>query len=196
MNYLRIFKGFWVTAAILLAAPAGAQGRLPAEVLQALRSAGVPEASVSAVVQEVSASRPTLAVNASRAMNPASVMKLVTTYAALEMLGPAYKWRTEAYLDGADLVLKGYGDPKLDYEAFWTLLRHLRGKGLRELRGDLVLDRSYFALPQGDPGGFDGEVLRPYNVLPDALLVNFKSLRFNFVPEPARAAVRISATSS
>ena len=39
-------------------------------------------------------------------------MKLVTTYAALELLGPAYRWKTEVYLDGNDLVLKGYGDPE------------------------------------------------------------------------------------
>ena len=72
-------------------------------------------------------------------------MKLVTTYAALELLGPAYRWKTEAYLDGDDLVLKGYGDPKLNYESFWMLLRNLRARGVREIRGDMVLDRSYFA---------------------------------------------------
>ena len=71
------------------------------------------------------------------------------------------------------------------------LLRALRGKGLREIRGDLVLDRSFFAPAQGDPARFDGDALRPYNVLPDALLVHYKSLRFAFVPEPEREAVRI-----
>ncbi len=126
-------------------------------------------------------------------------MKLVTTYAALELLGPAYRWKTEAYasaptregvLEG-DLLLKGYGDPKLDLEAFWILLRALRGKGLREIRGDLLLDRSHFERAQGDPGRFDGDALRPYNVLPDALLVNYKSLRFVFLPDPERDAVRL-----
>jgi D-alanyl-D-alanine carboxypeptidase/D-alanyl-D-alanine-endopeptidase (penicillin-binding protein 4) len=126
-------------------------------------------------------------------------MKLVTTYAALELLGPAYRWKTEAYaaaptregvLEG-DLLLKGYGDPKLDLEAFWTLLRALRGKGLREIRGDLLLDRSHFERTPGDPGRFDGDAFRPYNVLPDALLANYKSLRFVFLPDPERDAVRI-----
>ena len=132
-------------------------------------------------------------------MNPGSVMKLVTTYAALELLGPAYRWKTEAYAtepvrDGAlagNLVLKGYGDPKLDLEAFWMLLRALRGKGLREIRGDLVLDRSFFERAESDPGRFDGDAFRPYNVLPDALLVNYKSLRFAFAPESGGAAVRL-----
>ena len=132
-------------------------------------------------------------------MNPASVMKLVTTYAALDLLGPAYRWKTEVYatapvregvLDG-DLVLKGYGDPKLDLEAFWVLLRALRGKGLQAIRGDLVLDRSHFERAPGDAGRFDGDAFRPYNVLPDALLVNYKSLRFAFVPEPERGTVSV-----
>jgi D-alanyl-D-alanine carboxypeptidase/D-alanyl-D-alanine-endopeptidase (penicillin-binding protein 4) len=113
-------------------------------------------------------------------MNPASVMKLVTTYSALELLGPAYRWKTEAYIDGNDVVLKGYGDPKLNLESFWMLLRALRGRGLRDIRGDLVLDRSYFG-PVAD-GRIDDDAFRPYNVAPDALLVNFKSLRFSFLP--------------
>jgi D-alanyl-D-alanine carboxypeptidase/D-alanyl-D-alanine-endopeptidase (penicillin-binding protein 4) len=174
-------------------------GTLPAGVNQALLTAKVPAASVAVVVQELGVHRETLRVNAAAPMNPASVMKLVTTYAALELLGPAYRWKTEAYVTGpirdgvleGDLVLKGYGDPKLDLESFWTLLRALRGKGLQAIRGDLVLDRSYFQRSPGDAASFDGDAFRPYNVLPDALLVNFKSLRFAFAPEPERGTVRV-----
>jgi D-alanyl-D-alanine carboxypeptidase/D-alanyl-D-alanine-endopeptidase (penicillin-binding protein 4) len=154
---------------------------LPREVARALRAAGIPQSSVAAVVQEVSAGRPLLAVNAAETRNPASVMKLITTYAALELLGPAYRWKTEAYLDGAELVLRGYGDPKLNQESFWMLLRNLRGRGLADIRGDVVLDRSWFAPVEN--GRIDNDVFRPYNVAPDALLVNFKSLRFSFLPE-------------
>ena len=71
------------------------------------------------------------------------------------------------------------------------LLRVLRGKGLREIRGDLVLDRSQFERAPGDAGRFDGDAFRPYNVLPDALLVNYKSLRFAFAPDAERGAVRL-----
>jgi D-alanyl-D-alanine carboxypeptidase/D-alanyl-D-alanine-endopeptidase (penicillin-binding protein 4) len=150
-------------------------------VSKGLRDARVPQASVSILVQEVGARRPSLALNADASRNPGSVMKLVTTYAALELLGPAYRWKTEVYRDGEDLILRGTGDPKLNYESFWMLLRNLRGRGLRELRGDIVLDRSYFG--PVSPELIDDEVFRPYNVTPDALLVNFKSLRFVFYPE-------------
>jgi D-alanyl-D-alanine carboxypeptidase/D-alanyl-D-alanine-endopeptidase (penicillin-binding protein 4) len=185
--------------AAALAAPAAQARDLPKPLAQALRAASVPQANVAIVVQELGARRPSLSHNAERAMNPASAMKLITTFAALELLGPAYRWKTEVYTAGTlrdgvlegDLVLKGYGDPKLDYENFWMLLRALRGKGLREIRGDLVLDRGFFAPPAADPNRFDGEGLRPYNVLPDALLVHYKALRFAFLPEPAREAVRI-----
>jgi D-alanyl-D-alanine carboxypeptidase/D-alanyl-D-alanine-endopeptidase (penicillin-binding protein 4) len=181
----RLFKTFLVVLALI---PLGATyAALPTMVAKGLREAKVPEASVSVLVQEVGAPRASLALNAGVARNPGSVIKLVTTYAALELLGPAYRWKTEAYVDGDDLYLKGYGDPKLDYESFWMLLRNLRGRGVREIRGDIVLDRSYFAAVT--PELIDNEVFRPYNVAPDALLVNFKSLRFVFWPQDA--AVRM-----
>jgi D-alanyl-D-alanine carboxypeptidase/D-alanyl-D-alanine-endopeptidase (penicillin-binding protein 4) len=172
---------------------------LPPPVAQALAAARIPQSAVGIVVQEVGASRPLLSLNAAAPMNPASVMKLVTTYAALEQLGPAYRWKTEAWATGGvregvlegDLYVKGGGDPKLDFEAFWMLLRALRGKGLREIRGDLVLDRSYFEVPERDPGRFDGDPFRPYNVLADALLVNYRSLRFVFLPDAEHDAVRL-----
>jgi D-alanyl-D-alanine carboxypeptidase/D-alanyl-D-alanine-endopeptidase (penicillin-binding protein 4) len=177
----RLFKTFLLCLALL---PGAAGAQLPKEVADGLRSADIPLSNVGVVVQEVSASRPSLIMNSHQPLNPASTMKLVTTYAALELLGPAFRWKTEAYLDGDNLVLKGYGDPKLNYESFWMLLRNLRGRGLREIRGDVILDRSHFAPVPDVP--FDGEIYRPYNVVPDALLVNFKSLRFTFLPDDGK----------
>ena len=189
-------------AAALLAWPALALGQevLPARVAQALAAARVPASGVAVLVQEAGASRPLLRVNDGAPMNPASAMKLVTTYAALELLGPAHRWKTEAYLGGplregvleGPLVLRGGGDPRLDMESFWMLLRALRAKGLREVRGDLVLDRGRFEPNGARPGDFDGEAFRPYNVLPDALLVNYRSLRFTFLPSPETGAVRVA----
>ncbi|HXF65896.1 MAG TPA: D-alanyl-D-alanine carboxypeptidase/D-alanyl-D-alanine-endopeptidase [Burkholderiales bacterium] len=174
---------------------------LPAPVARALAAAGIPEAATAIYVHEVGAARPLLALGAERALNPASTIKVLTTYAALELLGPAYTWRTEAYAAGTlreevlagDLVLKGSGDPKLTLENFWLLLRSLRARGLREIRGDLVLDRSHFAAEEHDPARFDGDPTRPYNTGPDALLVNFKAVQLAFVPDLEARAVRILA---
>jgi len=184
----RLFK---TLCALFALTSSGLAAGLPASVELALRKAGIPSSSIAVVVQEVGAARPSLALNTGVPMNPASVMKLVTTYSALELLGPAYRWKTEVYADGDDLALKGYGDPKLNLESFWLMLRALRGRGLRDIQGDILLDRSWFA-PQPD-ARFDDDTYRPYNVAPDALLVNFKALRFTFIPEGERGAVRVFA---
>ncbi len=171
----------------------GAQQRLPLAVRAALKGAHLPVSSVGILVQDVSKGGPVLAYNAGRAMSPASTMKLLTTYGALELLGPAYRWKTEVYVDGplsggvldGDLIVKGYGDPDLTLERFWLLLRGLRQQGLREIRGDLVLDESFFAPANGDPGAFDNRPYRPYNAVPRALLVNFNAVRLRFLPQDA-----------
>lgn len=175
------FKRFLALALLLVLTPAAfsAAARLPRPVQAELKKVGIPLSAAAVVVQEAGNPRPVLAHNPREAMNPASVMKLVTTYAALELLGPAYRWKTEAWLDGQDLILRGTGDPKLNYESFWMLLRGLRARGVAEIR-DVVLDRSHFAPVPGEP--IDDQHFRPYNVGPDALLVNFKSLRFVFAP--------------
>ena len=183
--------------AALLLAPALAAAELPAPVREALAKAGVPESAVGAVVAPVAGGAPLVSHNAGQPLNPASAIKLVTTYAALDLLGPAYTFATEALVTGevaggalaGDLVLRGGGDPKLTYERLWQLVRQLRARGLREIRGDVILDRSFFAPAAHDPAKFDGEHRRAYNVGPDALLVNFKAIDFRFVP--AGTGVRV-----
>ncbi len=186
-------------AACALAQDTGS--RLPQPVAQALAQAGIPETSVGIYVHDVQAARPVVAAGDERALNPASTIKLLTTFAALDQLGPAYRWTTEIYTDGAlegdvllgNLIIKGYGDPRLTLENFWLMLRNLRARGVREIRGNLLLDRSYFAAGDIDPAGFDNEPTRPYNTPPDALLVNFKAVRLQFVAEPERRALKIIA---
>ncbi|MFO1317439.1 MAG: D-alanyl-D-alanine carboxypeptidase/D-alanyl-D-alanine-endopeptidase [Burkholderiales bacterium] len=188
-------------AVAFLAAPA-VQAALPRGLARAFIDAGVPLASVAVVVREAGQPQAIFAHDPDRPMNPASVMKLVTTFAALELLGPDYRWKTEAYLGGrlngngtlaGNLILKGYGDPKVTIEQWQAFMADLRTRGLKRVTGDLVLDRSHFKLPEHDPAAFDQEPLKPYNVGPDALLVNFKAVRFAFAPDAARSAVAVRA---
>ncbi len=198
MRFL-LFVVVWFAAGLPL--PASAQSTtLPEPVARALAQAGIPENAAAFYVREVGAERPLVAAGADRALNPASTIKLLTAFAALETLGPAYRWVTGAYAAGplnnkgvleGDLVIKGQGDPKLTLENFWLLLRNLRGRGVREIRGDLVLDRGYFEAEAFDPARFDEQPMRPYNTGPDALLVNFKAVRLLFVPDVEARAVRI-----
>ena len=182
------------------AAPAA--GTLPLEVEAALARTKLPRESLSVMVVDAQATgkaSPRLAHRAQVPVNPASVMKLVTTYAALEQLGPAYVWNTPVYVQGTvqdgslrgNVYIQGQGDPKLVMERLWLLMRRLQGQGIQVIVGDIVLDRTAFDVPDQDPARFDGEPLRPYNASPDALLLNYKSSVMTFVPDAAAGLARI-----
>ncbi len=152
-----------------------------------------PQALSVLVVDAQGLAPPRLRHQAEVARNPASVMKLVTTFAALDQLGAAFTWRTPVYLDGrvqggtlhGNLYVQGRGDPTLVLERLWLLLRQVQGLGIRQITGDIVLDRSAFEAAAHDPASFDGEPSKPYNAAADALLLNFKSLVLSFTPVPA-----------
>jgi len=183
----------------VLAAPPAQE--LPAEVLSALRVAGVPPEALSVAIHETSGGRRVLNWQDGKAVNPASLMKIITTAAALDRLGPAYTWTTPVWVVGSlnagvlegRVHIKGAGDPKITMERVWLLLRRLQQQGVREIRGDFVLDNSAFAVPDAAPGDFDGEPLRPYNVRPSALLFNYRAITYSFVPDAAAGVARVLA---
>ena len=173
---------------------------LPPAVQAALARARVPLDAVALLVLPVDGrAAPRLSHRAQVPMNPASVMKLVTTFAGLDLLGPAYTWSTPVYLDGAvqdgalrgNVYIRGQGDPALVLERLWLLLRRLQGQGVQVIVGDIVLDHSAFSVPAHDAALFDGEPQRPYNAAPDALLVNFKSVAMGFVPDVAAGVAHV-----
>src|SRR5207237_547411 len=120
---------------------------------------------------------------------------------ALDLLGPAFTWDTPITLDGpvrqgvlrGSMVIHGRGDPKLVLERTWLLLHRVRDAGVREIDGDIVLDTSAFAPPESGPADFDGEPWHPYNVLPDALLLNYKAVTLTFTPDTGGRVARVSA---
>ena len=172
-----------------------AHAELPATVLDALKIAGIPQQSVALYVyaldgvQAVEGKSPILSQNADKSMNPASVMKLVTTNAALDILTPTYRWKTEVYRDGnvnngvlnGNLVIKGYGDPSFKAQEFWRLLMSLQQAGIKQINGDLIIDKSYFAKNVGARHTFDEETWRAYNAGPSAFLVNGRNTSFKFI---------------
>lgn len=174
-----------------------AGGDLPADLSRLLIKNGIPQDGVSLEVRKIGQPEPVVSLNAGRPRNPASVIKLVTTLAALELLGPAYTWQTEYHLDGAfrdgrldgNLVLRGGGDPYLVTEQFWRQLHALRDRGLREITGDLVLDDSALTTRGGDRGRFDGQAERVYNVIPSASMVNYSATRFVFTPRRGKLTI-------
>jgi D-alanyl-D-alanine carboxypeptidase/D-alanyl-D-alanine-endopeptidase (penicillin-binding protein 4) len=194
-----------LTCLAAFALPACAQlpaagDRLPPTVTAALQRAGVPDGALSVlVVSTDAAGHERLRHRAGASVNPASVMKLVTTYAAVDMLGADFTWNTGFYTDGeidqgvlrGNLYVRGGGDPKLVLERLQQAFFSLQAQGVRMILGDMVLDHSAYELPPHDPGAFDGEALRPYNAAPDALLVNFKSVVLTFVPIPGAGVAHV-----
>ena len=201
-HLLSICMAVWLTAGFIGAAQAQT---LPPEVEAALARAKVPREALAAIVVDAAPlingkSAPLFSYRANASANPASVMKLVTTYAGLELLGPAYTWTTPVYVDGSinngvltgNLIIQGKGDPKLVQERLWLLLRRVQGMGIKTITGDILLDRSAFAVGAQNPADFDGEPLRPYNAAPDALLINYKSVVMTFVPNYASSLASVS----
>lgn len=193
------YRAIAVVLLFLLPALVLANSSLPAGVRSALNVRKVPDSTLSVYVEDIATGEVVLAWNDREPRNPASVEKMLTTLVALDTLGPTYRWKTEVYALGeisdselqGDILLKGYGDPYMVTERVWQLLRQIRQGGIDKISGDLLLDDSYFDVKQYDPAAFDREPLRAYNVAPNALLTNFKVVRYYFEPIPASNKVQV-----
>ena len=190
IQYQKILPLALVLLLSIFSAGQSAAGTLPAEVTAQLTAHKIPTSAVSIVVREIGKDKDLITLNAEQPRNPASTLKLVTTFIALDVLGPQHRWKTEFYTDtpidkgvlNGNLYVKGYGDPFLVVEDFWKILGELKDTGLTVINGDLIVDDNYFNVPPIDPGAFDGEPLRLYNVQPAATLLNFKAFSFTFSP--------------
>ncbi|MBY0466848.1 MAG: D-alanyl-D-alanine carboxypeptidase, partial [Burkholderiales bacterium] len=197
------FAGIGLLFALGVGVPVAAQTtpNMPEPVRLALKKAGIPtEAVAMAAAPLMRDATPRVRVGADKPVNPASVMKLVTTYAALDALGPTFTWHTQFLTDGVasdgllrgNLYVRGGGDPKFVMERIAAALQSVRDAGISVVHGDMVLDQTAFQLPRTDPAAFDGERLRPYNASPEALLVNFKSVILKVVPDAAAGLARVA----
>ena len=171
----------FAAVAALIGPTVSAAPALPPPVVAVLEHEGLPASSLSVLVQALDEDRPRVSHLVDVPRNPASAMKIVTTWAALNLLGPGYTWTTQVRADRqpvkgriqGNLYLKGSGDPFLVTERFWRLLSTVRRKGVNEIAGDFVVDRSVFDLDEPARGEFDGKPQRAYNVEPDGALLNF-----------------------
>lgn len=179
----------WAILAVLaLPLVAVAGGKLPPELAAAIKQTGFKDDGIGLFIQAVDGDKPIVAYQANKAFNPASVVKLVTTSAALGMLGPGYRWSTNVYYTGridgdtlqGDLYFQGNGDPYLTPERFWKLLNRVAIDGVQHVAGDIHFDNSYFKPKPVDYGAFDEQPYRTYNVGPNALLVGFQATEFHF----------------
>lgn len=180
------------------APPTPARMELPEPVREALQRAELPDDALAVLVMPLSGRGPVLRHRDDVPMQPGSTMKLVTSAVALDRLGPNLRGYTEllsaAPQDGerlaGDLVLRGGGDPELGLPQLWALLLELRHRGIRELDGDVLLDRTLWRPARMDAGlpPFDEAPEWPYNVIPDALQLAGNLVTLELTSEPAGAS--------
>lgn len=133
---------------------------------------------------------PLLNHQADIARTPASTMKLVPSFIALDTLGADFVWYTRVYHTGivigdrlhGDLIIQGSGDPKMTHERLQQLLYKVQASGIHHIDGDIVVDSSIFKNISKDPAAFDNSPLRPYNASPDGFLVNFSTVGIKSYP--------------
>jgi len=186
-NVLLYSAGLWL---FIFAGASHAEVTLPSELASAIKAKNFSADGIGLYIQAVDATKPLVAFQENRPLNPASVIKLVTTAAALDLLGPDYRWATEVYYTGTlsnntlkgDLYFHGNGDPYLTPERFWLLLNRIKIFGVHAITGNVYFDNSYFDPDPIDYNAFDNQPYRTYNVAPNALLVGFQATEFHFLP--------------
>jgi len=164
---------------------------LPPVIAQSMRDHGLPDGSLSVFAQDISNDDTLLSLNGNQLRSPASTIKALTTYVALDVLGPTFTWKTRAFIDGTlktgvlngNLIIVGGGDPYMTAERWWRFVTAIRQQGVKTITGDIVIDRGYFAPIDNDRSSFDGAPEKSYNVVPDALLVNFQTSQFTLTGE-------------
>ena len=174
---------------------------LPSRLQVVVSGHKLPADSYGFLVQEAQSGATVLDINSATPLNPASTMKLLTTLAALEQLGPAFNWHTDLYALGpvhdgtlaGDLLVRGGGDPYLLEDQVRNMLKALQRQGITRISGDLVLDTSYFDAGVTEDQLIDNQEDRAYNVLPNALMSNFQAVTFYFRPAADGKHVEVSA---
>ncbi len=154
---------------------------LPAGINNIIKKSGIPKKDISIYIKEVGKGNSVIAsLNASKTRTPASVIKVLTTYAAVLKLGFDYRWPTKFYTTGilnggilkGDLLVKGFGDPTLSSKNLEKIVSYIRAEGIKKITGNIIIDRSYFKVGTKNSSGFDQYPYSPYNAMPDAMMFN------------------------
>ncbi|MBR1374841.1 MAG: D-alanyl-D-alanine carboxypeptidase/D-alanyl-D-alanine-endopeptidase [Cardiobacteriaceae bacterium] len=166
---------------------------LPAAISNLIAKHQVNKENFSLIIQEVSRDKPLASLNAGKLRSPASVTKIFTTAAGLIAMGDDYRYPTRFFVDAmpdkdgivnGNLYIQGGGDPFLVEERLRDFIKELRGKGVRHIAGNIIIDNSLYKLDlnEKDTFGFDGNQYSAYNAVPSPIMVNFRTIKIIFTP--------------
>lgn len=168
---------------------------LPQAIEGFIKKSTIPKKDISIYIKEVGQGGHVLVShNATTSRTPASVIKVLSTYAAILKLGFDYRFPTKFYTTGTvhngvlqgDLIVKGFGDPTLNAKDLDKIVTQIRAKGIRQITGNIVIDRSFFRVGTKDSSGFDEHPYSPYNAMPDAMMYNERISTVCVIPKQKR----------
>ncbi len=159
---------------------------LPADIRYMMNKYKLKPNQVSIYIKESGKDRVIASYNIDTQLKPASVIKVYSTYASLLELGYGYSWQTKFYYIGkiragvlsGDIAIKASGDPTLNSSDIPRIVSAFKSKGIRSIKGDIIIDRSYFKPIKKDSSHFDKNVYSAYNAMPDALMFNQHMSKF------------------
>lgn len=165
---------------------------LPQALNEQIRKSGISKKDISIYIKEAGAGgKVVVSLNAEKTRTPASVIKVLTTYAAVLKLGFNYRWQTKFYTTGTlrkgvlhgDLLIKGFGDPTLNSHDLEKIVSYIKAEGIQRIQGNIVIDRSYFKVGDRDSSGFDEHPYSAYNAMPDAMMFNERVSTVSVIPK-------------
>ena len=148
----------------------------------------IPENKLSIILEDSESGERLISINPSTTRSPGSVTKIFTAFAALDLLGEAYQWRTDAFIEKENnnkeivdhLLIRGGGDPSFSLKDLEELILNIRAKGIREIRDDIYFDQTFFRQRKKSTAKFDKSPLRPYNTMHSSLIVNSNKIDLSF----------------
>lgn len=148
----------------------------------------IPENKLSIILEDSESGERLISINPSTTRSPGSVTKIFTAFAALDLLGEAYQWRTDAFIEKENnnkeivdhLLIRGGGDPSFSLKDLEKLILNIRAKGIREIRDDIYFDQTFFRQRKKSTAKFDKSPLRPYNTMHSSLIVNSNKIDLSF----------------
>ncbi len=193
-----LIKSVWLSIFVTFLVPLFVSAEvLPSAIKAEIKKHKFNRNDVAIYIKETGRNKVVASLNIDKTMLPASVIKVYSAYAVLLELGYNYRWSTKFYYTGklqngilhGNLVVKGFGDPTLRTADLPGIVAALKAKGIKKIKGNIVIDRSYFTVPKRDSSHFDKNIYSAYNAMPDALMFNQHLSKFTISTKNGRHQV-------